>query len=92
MSLIPEKMLVWPLYGTGLEKLGKDDKPCLIDIPEIADDELLAKIDAIGLCFSDIKLIRAGEDQGNYDVQRQEGDKGLGPRFEEGEERQDCYE
>lgn len=30
-------------------------------MPEIADDELLVKIEAIGLCFSDVKLIRAGE-------------------------------
>ena len=62
MSSIPEKMLAWPLYGTGLETLGKDDQPCVVNVPEIADDELLVKIDAIGLCFSDIKLIRAGED------------------------------
>ena len=62
MNAIPEKMLAWPLFGVGLENLGKDDKPCLVDVPEIADDELLVKIDAIGLCFSDIKLIRAGED------------------------------
>ena len=62
MSSISNKMLAWPLYGIGLENLGKDDNPCLVDVPEIADDELLVKIDAIGLCFSDIKLIRAGED------------------------------
>lgn len=55
-------MQAWPLFGTGLEKLGKKDKPCLVDVPEIADNELLVKIDAIGLCFSDIKLIRAGEE------------------------------
>lgn len=55
-------MQAWPLFGTGLEKLGKNDRPCLVDVPEISEDELLVKIDAIGLCFSDIKLIRAGED------------------------------
>lgn len=62
MNAIPEKMQAWPLFGQSLEKLGKNDEPCLVDVPEIADDELLVKIDAIGLCFSDIKLIRAGED------------------------------
>jgi threonine dehydrogenase-like Zn-dependent dehydrogenase len=55
-------MLACPLFGTGMEKLGKNDQPCIIDVPEIGEDELLVKIDAIGLCFSDIKLIRAGEE------------------------------
>ena len=59
---IPEKMLAWPLFGTGMEKLGINDQACVVDVPQIGDDELLVKIDAIGLCFSDIKLIRAGED------------------------------
>ena len=61
MSQIPEKMLAWPMFGTGFEFFGKDDKPCTVAVPEIKDDELLVKIDAIGLCFSDVKLIRAGE-------------------------------
>ena len=61
MSNIPEKMLAWPLFGTGFEAFGKDDKPCVVPVPEIKDDELLVRIDAIGLCFSDVKLIRAGE-------------------------------
>ena len=61
MSNIPEKMLAWPLFGTGFEFFGKEDKPCVVNVPEIKDDELLVRIDAIGLCFSDVKLIRAGE-------------------------------
>ncbi len=61
MSTIPDKMLAWPLFGTGFEAFGKDDKPCTVAVPEIKDDELLVRIDAIGLCFSDVKLIRAGE-------------------------------
>lgn len=59
---IPEKMLAWPLFGAGMEKLGKNDQPCVVPVPEISDDELLVKIDAIGLCFSDVKLIKAGEE------------------------------
>jgi len=54
-------MLAWPLFGAGMEKLGKNDKPCRIPVPSIGDDEILVRIDAIGLCFSDVKLIRAGE-------------------------------
>lgn len=59
---VPEKMLAWPLFGAGMEKLGREDKPCQIPVPSIGEDELLVKIDAIGLCFSDVKLIRAGEE------------------------------
>lgn len=58
---IPEKMLAWRLYGEGMENFGDNDRPCEVPVPEIRDDELLVRIDAIGLCFSDVKLIRAGE-------------------------------
>lgn len=58
---IPEKMLAWPLFGAGMENFGVNDCPCTIPVPEIGPDELLVRIDAIGLCFSDVKLIRAGE-------------------------------
>ena len=59
---IPKTMLAWPLFGAGLENLGKNSAPCTIPVPQPEADELLVKIDAIGLCFSDIKLIRAGEE------------------------------
>ena len=58
---VPEKMLAWRLYGEGMENFGDGDQPCELPVPEIRDDELLVRIDAIGLCFSDVKLIRAGE-------------------------------
>ncbi|MFA7231062.1 MAG: alcohol dehydrogenase catalytic domain-containing protein [Victivallaceae bacterium] len=59
---VPDKMLAWPLFGAGMDKLGKNDKPCEIPVPVNSDDELLVRIDAIGLCFSDVKMIRAGEE------------------------------
>ena len=55
-------MLAWPLFGAGMENLGRNNSPCTVKVPEIGDDELLVKIDSIGLCFSDVKLIRAGKD------------------------------
>lgn len=61
-QIIPGKMLAWPLFGAGMEKLGKNNSPCTVEVPDIGDDELLVKIDSIGLCFSDVKLIRAGKD------------------------------
>ncbi len=60
MAAIPDTMTAWPLFGAGMQSLGKDDKPCVVPVPQVGDDELLVKIDAIGLCFSDIKLIKAG--------------------------------
>ena len=57
-----DNMLCWPLFGTGFDNLGKNHQPCTWDVPQPGNDELLVRIDAIGLCFSDVKLIRAGED------------------------------
>lgn len=59
---LPEQILAWQLFGADFENFGKDNKPSVLPLPQIKDDELLVKIDAIGLCFSDVKLIRAGEE------------------------------
>ncbi|MCE5237335.1 zinc-binding dehydrogenase [bacterium] len=47
---------VWHLYGQGLDKLQQDPQT----MPSYGPDELLARIDACGLCFSDVKVIRQG--------------------------------
>ena len=57
---LPDTNVTWPLYGTGLENLGKEQRPVEWDRPEIDSDELLARVDACGLCFSDIKVLRLG--------------------------------
>lgn len=58
---IPEKMLRWHLYGAGLENLGKNGQPEEVPVPEPSDDELLVRIDALGLCFSDTKVVSLGD-------------------------------
>ena len=58
---IPKKMLAWELYGTGFDNFGKGDKPSWIKIPDIYPDQILVRIDAVGLCFSDVKIIKSGE-------------------------------
>lgn len=58
---VPEKHFAWPLYGAGLEKLGKGGKPVERDIPAYADDELLIRHDTIGLCYTDAKEITFGD-------------------------------
>ena len=60
MESIPSKTLAWRLYGAGLENFGNQDAPDNIDIRPLKDDEILTKVEAIGLCFSDIKIIRLG--------------------------------
>ena len=51
---------LWPLYGAGLENLGQEGQPIDVPAPVYGPDELLIRHDAIGLCFSDIKVIKQG--------------------------------
>ncbi|MGI6376818.1 MAG: alcohol dehydrogenase catalytic domain-containing protein [Anaerolineae bacterium] len=60
-SAPPARHWLWPLYGQGLENLGQDDQPIEVDLPVCGPDELLVRHDAVGLCFSDTKVIAAGE-------------------------------
>ena len=57
---LPASQQAWHLYGEGLENMGRDGRPVEIARPSFGPDELLARIDACGLCFSDIKVIRQG--------------------------------
>ena len=57
---IPKKSLAWRIYGQGMETFGDNKQPVEISIPEPADDEILVRSDAVGLCFSDTKIIKFG--------------------------------
>ena len=57
---LPQTNLGWNLYGAGLENMGKDGKAENFPIPEPADDQLLVRIDSVGICFSDIKVLKQG--------------------------------
>jgi threonine dehydrogenase-like Zn-dependent dehydrogenase len=59
---LPEMNRLWPLYGAGLENLGVDGQAIDVPMPEYGPDELLVRHDACGLCFSDIKIIRLGQE------------------------------
>ncbi len=54
----PETNRAWKLYGAGLEGLKLEETA----VPEPADDELLVRIDAVGICASDWKMIAQGQD------------------------------
>jgi len=53
---------LWPLYGAGFENLGRDGQPIGAGMPTFGPDELLVRHDACGICFSDIKVINAGQE------------------------------
>ncbi len=57
---LPQEILSWQLKGTGLDNLGTKGRPDTVPFPAYTEDDLIARIDAVGLCFSDIKLISAG--------------------------------
>lgn len=57
---LPSQFLAWRLHGPGLDSLGVNRKPETIATPEPGADEILARVDAVSLCFSDVKLIQLG--------------------------------
>lgn len=59
---VPEINLGWNMYGVGVESMGTDGRPEHIPAGDCGDDELLIRIDTVGLCYSDVKLIRQGGD------------------------------
>ena len=60
LDRIPDTMLAWPLYGAGIENLGQDGRPVRWPMPRPAPDQILVRSDAVGLCYSDVKIIRLG--------------------------------
>ena len=57
---LPAENFGWNMYGGGLENIGKDGKPEEFGIPEPANDQILVRVDTVGMCFSDVKLIKFG--------------------------------
>ena len=57
---LPKQSLAWNLYDAELENMGKDGQPEAFSIPEPGDDQLLVRIDSVGVCFSDIKVLKQG--------------------------------
>ncbi len=57
---IPAAMKAWQVFGAGLENFGCDEQPVEIEVPQPGPRELLARVDAAGLCFSDVKILRLG--------------------------------
>ncbi|SHO52411.1 alcohol dehydrogenase catalytic domain-containing protein [Desulfopila aestuarii] len=94
---VPEKGLVWNMYGAGDENIGKDGKPEQLPIPKPGANQMLVRIDSVGLCFSDVKLIKMGGSHPklyNRDLSKEPGRLGHEASLtvvEVGEELQDRY-
>jgi len=61
-SAAPKTQLGWRLHGAGVENLGGPDGPEELPVPPCGPDQVLARVDACGLCFSDLKIIKQGGD------------------------------
>ena len=59
---LPTTSLAWNVYGAGIDRIGRDGRPERVAVEPPAPDQLLIRIDAVGLCFSDVKLLRLGGD------------------------------
>ncbi|HWO26557.1 MAG TPA: alcohol dehydrogenase catalytic domain-containing protein [Kofleriaceae bacterium] len=57
---VPAQTWAWNMYGAGLENIGRDGQPECFDVPDPGPDQLLVRVDAVGMCFSDVKLIKQG--------------------------------
>ena len=57
---IPKENWGWNLYGASLENMGRDGNPEPFSMPEPGDDQMLVRIDSVGICFSDVKIMMQG--------------------------------
>ena len=57
---VPAETWAWNLYGAGVESIGRGGKPERFPVPQPGPDQLLVRVDAVGMCFSDMKLIKQG--------------------------------
>lgn len=57
---LPDQILTWLFYGAG--QLGVAGQPILEPRPTCGPNEILVRVDALGLCASDAKMVRMGSD------------------------------
>jgi threonine dehydrogenase-like Zn-dependent dehydrogenase len=56
----PECHYAWNLYGAGYDHLGWEGAPEKVKTPRPGPDQILARMDSIGICYSDVKLLNQG--------------------------------
>ena len=57
---VPETTLAWNMYGVGVENIGRNNAPESFPTPQPNADQMLVRVDSVGMCFSDVKLIKQG--------------------------------
>jgi threonine dehydrogenase-like Zn-dependent dehydrogenase len=57
---LPERYLAWQVFGAGFENLGRDGKPQVLPLRPPQANEVMLRVDVLGLCLSDIKIINQG--------------------------------
>ena len=57
---VPKQTWTWNMYDAGIENFGRDGNPELFPVPDPAADQMLVRVDSVGMCFSDVKLIKQG--------------------------------
>lgn len=57
---LPQTSWTWFLHGAGEDNMGKDGEPEPAPVPSPDADHMLVRIDSVGLCFSDVKIMRQG--------------------------------
>ena len=57
---LPRRMLAWQIKGAGIDHFGAAGAPDEIPFPDFGEDDVVARVDAVGICYSDAKLVRAG--------------------------------
>jgi threonine dehydrogenase-like Zn-dependent dehydrogenase len=53
-------MLAWQVLGQGMDNFGVNKAPVPVPLPRPGPGEVLLRVDAIGICFSDVKVIEQG--------------------------------
>ena len=59
---LPATTLTWPFRGAGLASLGVEGQPVAEPMPACGPEQVLVRVDALGLCASDAKMVRMGQD------------------------------
>ncbi len=59
-AALPDTYNAWQIFGAGFENVGRGGKPVTLPLREPAPNEILIRVDALGLCQSDIKIINQG--------------------------------
>jgi threonine dehydrogenase-like Zn-dependent dehydrogenase len=60
MTTETQQYRAWQLHGAGLENIGTNGEAETVELRPPAANEVMLKVDAVGLCQSDIKIIKQG--------------------------------